>query len=93
MEELPRSLFDVYALSLPRGHGFGNTPPIGAWQSDDSLAVGVITHDDRTDVFGILALRRRIDGVWVVTSQFDDIQSFDSAMMQMQPLLKEGMPP
>lgn len=93
MKELPRSLFDVFALSLPRGHGFGNTPPLGAWQSDDGLAFGVVTHDDRTDVFGTMVLRRRVDNVWVVTSQNDNIQSFDTAMMQLQPLLKDGIPP
>ena len=93
MKELPRSLFDVYALSLPRGLGFGNTPTIAAWQSDDSLACGVITYDDKKAIFGILVLRRRVDSVWVVTSQCDNLQSFDNALMQLQPLLKEGMPP
>jgi len=31
MQELPQWLFDVYALALPRGHGFGDRPPTGAW--------------------------------------------------------------
>ena len=30
MHEFPRTLFDVYALALPRGHGFANRPLIGA---------------------------------------------------------------
>ncbi len=93
MKELPQSLFDVYALSLSRGHDFGSAPPTGAWQSDDSLAWGVITHDEERFVFGILVLRRRVDHVWVVTSQHDDIKSFDDAFMQLKLLLKEGVPP
>jgi hypothetical protein len=36
---------DVYALSLPRGHGFGDHPPEGAWQSDDGIACGVVTRN------------------------------------------------
>ena len=31
MRQLPHFLFDVYALSLPRGHGFGDCPPVEAW--------------------------------------------------------------
>jgi hypothetical protein len=93
MKDLQQSLFDVYALSLPHGHGFGSAPLIGAWQSDDSLACGAITHDDKRAVFGILVLRRRVDHVWVVTSQHGDIKSFDNASMQLKLLLKEGTPP
>ncbi len=43
MQELPRALFDVYALALPHGHGFGRRPPISAWQSEDGFAFGVVT--------------------------------------------------
>lgn len=60
---LPRSLFDLYALALPRGHGFGIRPPIGAWQSEDGIAYGVITQHVQTPDFGILVMRRRVDGV------------------------------
>jgi len=43
MQELPQSLFDVYALALPRGHGFGDRPPIGAWETADGRAYGSIS--------------------------------------------------
>lgn len=92
MKELPPPLFDVYALSLPRGHGFGKAPPIAAWQSDDGLAFGAITHDETKAVFGILVLRRRVDDVWIVTFQGENIPSFDSAMVELEPLLRVGMP-
>jgi hypothetical protein len=40
VEELPQWEFDVYALSLPRGHGFADRPPVGAWHTDaGSLAI------------------------------------------------------
>lgn len=73
MKELPRSLFDVYALVLPRGHGFGKQPPACARQSDDGYAYGVVTrHVDRGD-FGFLALRRRIDQVWSKLEEIDGL--------------------
>lgn len=73
MKELPRSLFDVYALVLPRGHGFGKQPPVCARQSDDGYAYGVVTrHVDRGD-FGFLALRRRIDQVWSKLEEIDGL--------------------
>ncbi|EOD4067089.1 hypothetical protein ACX1IG_03305 [Yersinia enterocolitica] len=58
MKKLPQSLFDVYALALPCGHGFGSAPPIAAWQS----------YDDSNDIFGLLAARRRTDQTWAILS-------------------------
>jgi len=42
MHRLPQPIFDIYALSLPRGHAFGDRPPIEAWQSEDGLAWGTV---------------------------------------------------
>jgi len=93
MKELPQSLFDVYALALPRGHGFGSAPPIGAWQSDDGLAYAVITHDDSRGVLGLLAARRRIDQTWEIVSCDDGLSSYEEAYSRIPALLKEGEPP
>ncbi len=64
MIELPRALFDVYILSLPYGHSFGNAPPIEAWQSESGVAFGAITQDMHTGQFGLIALRRQVDHIW-----------------------------
>lgn len=93
MKELPQSLFDIYALALPRGHGFGSAPPIGAWQSDDGLAYAVITHDDSRVIFGLLAARRRIDQTWAIVSCNDVFSSYEEAYSCIPALLKEGTPP
>ncbi|BCD97710.1 hypothetical protein [Marinagarivorans cellulosilyticus] len=93
MKELPQSLFDVYALALPRGHGFGSAPPIRAWQSDDGLAYAVITHDDSRVIFGLLAARRRIDQTWAIVSCDDSFCSYEEAYTHIPALLKEGAPP
>lgn len=98
MHEIPQSLFDVYALALPRGHGFGNKPPIGAWQSEDGMACGIVLRDDGDGSFGILIMRRRMDHVWIVTAQEQGLPSLEKAKAQLKPLLKEGtqlepMPP
>ena len=59
MREVAQSLFDVYALALPRGHGFGCAPPVGAWQSDDGRSCSVVRCDEDDGNFGILVMRRR----------------------------------
>lgn len=93
MKELPQSLFDIYTLALPCGHGFGSAQPIGAWQSDDGLAFTAIMHDDAKATFGVLAVRRRIDNVWTITSLQDSISSYDEALSKVPILLEEGKPP
>ena len=92
VRKLPQSLFDIYALSLPRGHGFGRRPPIGAWQSEDGRACGVLTRDDDEGTFGIMVMRRRVDGVWTVTAQEHGFGASSDALAKMPSLLKEGTP-
>jgi hypothetical protein len=93
MRELPRTLFDVYALALPRGHGFGNRPPIEAWRSEDDLACGVLTRDVDDGRFGVLVMRRRQDHVWIVTLQQHKLQTSAEARAMMERAMKEGAPP
>jgi len=88
MRELPETLFAVFALALPRGHGFGNRPPISAWQSDDGLAYGVITqHVDTRDI-GILVMRRRIDSTWAQMAAETGLPSQAKAISKLTPLLQ-----
>ncbi|WP_377158397.1 hypothetical protein ACFJIX_05840 [Roseateles sp. UC29_93] len=89
MKELPEPLFAVYALSLPRGHGFGSRPPAGAWTTDDGASVGVLTRDD-SNVFGVLVMRRRVDDVWTITDAADGISDRDQAMRRIGEALVEG---
>lgn len=92
MRELPQTLFDVYALALPRGYGFGKRPPVSAWQSDDGLAFGVITRHVESGEFGILAMRRRMDHVWSKTAEEVSFSSKEEATTKLEPLLLSGMP-
>lgn len=81
---LPRSLFDLYALALARGHGFGMRPPIGAWQSEDGIAYGVITQHVQTPDFGVLVMRRRVDGVWVEVEAETGFASQNAAVEELK---------
>jgi hypothetical protein len=91
MQELPQSLFDVYALALPRGHGFGDRPPIAAWQTSDGIGCGIVTRD-ADGTFGFLVMRRRTDDVWTVTRQEQGFGSMSEARDRMEPALQEGSP-
>ena len=84
--------FDIYALSLPSGHGFGNHPPIGAWRSADGLSCGVVTEDDQDQSFGILVMRRRVDDVWTVVAERYGFESLDLACKHMTGQLRDGEP-
>ncbi len=86
-------MFDIYALALPRGHGFGDKPPVGAWESDDHRACGIVTRDVNEGTFGALVMRRRIDDVWKVTAREQNFRTLDDARLRMELLLKEGAPP
>jgi len=92
VKELQRWEFDIYALSLPSGHGFGDRPPIRAWRSDDDLACGVVTRDVNDGSFGLLVMRRRMDLVWTVTSKEHGFTSETEAFVRMGQYLKDGTP-
>jgi hypothetical protein len=92
MQELPQWLFDVFALALPRGHGFGDRPPIGAWRTADARAFGTLTQDANDGSFGVLVMRRRVDHVWTVTAQDHGFASKAEALARMELHLREGEP-
>ena len=71
MKEIAASRFDVIALSLPRGLGFGDNPPIGAWLSDDEASCGALTQNRQSGAYGFLVMRRRVDDVWCVLRSED----------------------
>ena len=93
MQLLPQAVFDIFALSLPRGHGFGDRPPIGAWSDPTSQVCGIVTQhvDDRS--LGVLAMRRRVDDVWVVTVEELGFASLEAAKIRLKVLLRIGEPP
>ena len=91
MEDLPRFLFDIYALSLPRGHGFGDRPPIKGWRSADGAAFGVARKGD-DGAYGALVMRRRVDGLWVLTADEYGLDSLEAARARIADLLREGSP-
>lgn len=93
MKTLPQTLFDVYALSLQRGHGFGSRPPIEGWQTEDGNSWGVLTQDDDAGDFGMLVMRRRVDQVWTVTEQTHGFRSHDFTRSRLAAFLIEGQPP
>jgi hypothetical protein len=92
VRELHQSEFDIYALALPRGHGFGDRPPIGAWLNDDGFGCGIVTKDVNDGSFGIIVMRRRVDSVWIVTVKEYGFRSKAEACAYMEPCLKEGSP-
>jgi len=92
MRQLQRMLFDIYALALPRGHGFGKSTPIDAFESDDSEAFGVITNHVETGKFGYIVLRRRVDFVWSQVTAESDLSTKSACIDLIRPYLKNDQP-
>ena len=93
MHRLPQPIFDIYALSLPRGHAFGDRPPVEAWQSEDALAWGAVTRDVNDQIFGILVMRRREDQIWVMVRQEHGFSDSTDARTAIESSMKEGARP
>lgn len=93
MIHLPRGKFDIYALALPRGHGFGDQLPNEAWEADDGIAWAVITRHAETGDIGLLVMRRREDGVWTKTFEQVGLGTLGAARELAQSEMKEGAPP
>jgi hypothetical protein len=93
MRQLPQSLFDIYALALPRGHGFGNRPPVEAWESEDGLPLGVVTHDESDGNFGLLVLRRRVNHVLAVICRENGLPDLIGARAREKSVMNEGALP
>jgi hypothetical protein len=93
MRVLPRGIFDIFALALPRGHGFGRRPPVGAWESDDGLTFGVLTRDVDTHEHGILVMRKRVDGVWGEVTSENNIGAKDACLAKLVEFLSDDQEP
>lgn len=93
MELISQWRFGMHALSLPRGHAFGDRPPVGAWRSSDGLTCGVVRQDAKDETFGFLVMRRRVDRVWTVTEKRHGFSSRAEARSYMAGRLRDGEPP
>lgn len=73
-------MFDVFALSLPKGLGFGEDPPVSVWAGSGWLTVGALTQNRHSGKHGVLIMRRREDDVWAVLRRDADAFAEDDAM-------------
>jgi len=80
MDLLHPYMFDVFALSLPKGLSFGEDPPVNAWVGSGWLTVGALTRNCHSGKHGVLIMRRREDDVWAVLRRDEDAFSEDDAM-------------
>lgn len=93
MRKIPQWEFDFYALSLPRGHDFGEQPPVAAWAGSDNQGCGIVTHSSLDETFGVIVMRRRLDSVWAMTRQEWGFPSIEAAAEALKPYLADGLPP
>ena len=92
MHTVPQSRFDIYALALPHGLGFGRCPPIECWESEDQIGCGIVTRNDDNGLFGVQVMRRREDDVWTVTFRREGLADRATAFALLEPALRDGSP-
>jgi hypothetical protein len=92
MIELAANQFDIFALSLPSGLGFGRDLPKGAWLSEDGGVCGVLTQNEGNRTFGVLIMRRREDYVWTVGKREFGILNDRRARALLESLVVSGLP-
>lgn len=93
MIDVPQSMFDVFALALPAGLAFGDSPPVGAWQGDNGISCGALTRSDTDGTYGVLLMRRRVDDVWTVLRRDGGIASKDEAIRILESFVNANAPP
>lgn len=93
MIELPDGKFDVYALALPRGHGFEDRPPHEKWETADGKACAIVTRHVEDDSLGLIIMRRREDGVWAITCDALGFADLAAARERARSEMREGAPP
>lgn len=88
---LSRRAFDLYAVSLPFGPNYGDAEFITAFKVERGGAVGAVfgTPDGK---FVALALRRRVDHCFVMTSEVHSIPTLDQAVARLSDDMKIGQP-
>ncbi|MCA0367234.1 MAG: hypothetical protein LCH57_04120 [Proteobacteria bacterium] len=93
MDLIPQTLFDVIALALPAGHGFGDRTPVGAWGDPKGRTCGIVTRHVDTGELGVIAMRRRADDVWAEAAGELGFRTLDDAKARLETLLKIGQAP
>lgn len=93
MREIPQWEFDFYALSLPRGHDFGEQPPVAAWAGSDGKGCGIVTRSRLNEEFGTIVMRRRVDSVWTVVTRETGYPSLGAAAAALEPYLESSLEP
>lgn len=93
MDLLPPCMFDVFALSLPKGLGFGEDLPVNAWSGSRWLTVGALTQNCHSGKHGVLIMRRREDGVWAVLRRDANTFGKEEALTIIRQACDEPAPP
>lgn len=93
MREMHQGLFDIFALALPRGHGFRDRPPIEAWRSDGDSAWAAVTRHVESGDIGLIVLRRREDRVWTIVCDVRGLGDVAEARERARAEMKESSLP
>jgi hypothetical protein len=85
--------FELYALSLEHGPNFDPPHIFAAYRVGRSVAAGCILIDPERQCFATLALRRRVDHVWVRVNEGGPFDTPEAALDHLSNAMRGGDPP
>lgn len=85
--------FDLYALSLEHGPNFEPPHVFAAYRVGRGGAAGCILIDPERQCFATLALRRRVDHVWVRADEAGPFDTPEAALDHLSIAMRGGDPP
>jgi len=93
MKPISARQFELYALSLEHGPNFEPPHVFAAYRVGRGGAAGCILIDPERQCFATLALRRRVDHVWVRVDEAGPFDTPESALDHLSIAMRGGDPP
>lgn len=93
IKSISQRQFELYALSLERGPNFDPSHIFGAYQVGRGSACGCILIDPERGAFTTLAMRRRVDHLWVRVDEGGPFSTPDAALDHLSISMRGGEPP
>lgn len=85
--------FELHALSLERGPNFDPSHIVSAYQVGRGNACGCILLDAERGTFTTLAMRRRVDHLWVCGDEGGPFATPEAALDHLSIIMRGGEPP
>lgn len=93
LKRISERQFNLYALALERGPNFNPSQIFACFEIGEGGGSGCILLDGSRGTFNVVAMRRRVDYVWVVVDESGPFDTPEEALDRLSLALRAGYPP